>query len=122
MAKAIGMVEYQTVPTGMQAADAILKTAEVEILEAQTVCPGKYIVIFSGELSAVKASEEAAMTQFPAHLVDHFVLGNPDESIFPAIYGVTPSEQVKALGVLETFRRRPSLWQPMWRRKLPTCI
>lgn len=103
MAKAIGMVEYQTVPTGMQAADLILKTAEVEILEAQTVCPGKYIVIFSGELSAVKASEEAAMTRFGAHLVDHFVLGNPDESIFPAIYGVTPTEQVKALGVLETF-------------------
>lgn len=103
MSKAIGMVEYQTIPTGMQAADLMLKTAEVEIIEAQTVCPGKYIVIISGELSAVKASVDAAMTQFGSHLVDHFVLGNPDESIFPAIYGVTPTEKVKALGVLETF-------------------
>ena len=26
----------------------MVKTAEVEILEAQTVCPGKYIVVISG--------------------------------------------------------------------------
>ena len=44
MNKAIGMVEYSTVSTGMQAADTIVKTADVEIIEASTVCPGKYMV------------------------------------------------------------------------------
>ena len=76
MSKAIGMVEYKTVSTGIQAADLMLKTADVEIIEAQTVCPGKYIVIISGDLSAVTASVEASKTQYGQQLIDYFVLGN----------------------------------------------
>lgn len=103
MSKAIGMVEYKTVSTGIQAADLIIKTAEIEVLEAQTVCPGKYIVLFSGDLSAVNAAVEASWVQYGAELIDSFVLGNPHEGIFPAIYGATEIGKVKALGVLETF-------------------
>ncbi len=103
MSKAIGMVEYMSVPSGILAADTLIKTAEVDVLQAQTVCPGKYIVLISGELSAVKAAIEASKVQCGAKLVDSFVLGNPHESIFPAIYGVTTVEEPKALGILETF-------------------
>lgn len=103
MSKAIGMVEYKTVSKGIVAADAMLKAAEVDIIEAQTVCPGKYIVILSGELSAVNASVETAKSRFPAELIDSFILGNPHESIFPAIYGTTQVEKIRALGILETF-------------------
>ena len=35
--------------------------------------------------------------------IDSFVLGNPHESIFPAIYGTTQVEDVSALGILETY-------------------
>lgn len=97
------MVEYQTVSTGIQAADLMLKTAEVEILESQPVCPGKYIVLITGDLSAVKASVDAAKATFSTKLIGSFVLGNPHESIFPAIYGASEVGEVKALGVVETF-------------------
>lgn len=50
MSKAIGMAEFKTVSAGITAADAMVKTADVEIIEAETVCPGKYIVILTGEL------------------------------------------------------------------------
>ena len=103
MDKALGMVEYTTVSTGMQAADLIVKTASVEILEASTVCPGKYMVTFAGDISAVKAALENCKVQHPARLIDSFVLGNPHETIFPAIYGAVPVGKVSALGVLETF-------------------
>lgn len=103
MGRAIGMVEYKTVSTGIQAADLMLKTAEVEILEAQVVCPGKYIVLIAGDLSAVNASVEASKMQYPQQMIDSFVLGNPHESIFSAIYGTASIGEVKALGVLETF-------------------
>ena len=43
MSKAIGMIEFKTTATGITAADAMVKTSEVEIVEAQTVCPGKYL-------------------------------------------------------------------------------
>lgn len=81
----------------------MVKTAEIEIIEAQTVCPGKYIVIISGELSAVRAAVDSAAAISPEMLSDSFVLGNPHESIFPAIYGTAEIENAKALGVLETF-------------------
>ena len=101
--KALGMVEYQTVSAGITAADLMVKTANVEILQASVVCPGKYITIISGELSAVRASVDAAKIQLGDRLTDSFVLGNPHEDIFPAIWGGSVPAEVKALGVLETF-------------------
>lgn len=103
MGKAIGMVEYLTVSTGVQAADMILKTAKVSIIEAKTVCPGKYIIIFSGDLSSVNASIEASKKSYGENLIDSFILGNPHEAIFPAIYGASDIKNKKSLGILETF-------------------
>ena len=80
MSKAIGMVEYKTVSAGITAADAMVKTSEVSIIEAQTVCPGKYIAIITGDLSAVKAAVDNAKEMHGLHLIDSFVLGNPHES------------------------------------------
>ncbi len=103
MSKAIGMIEFKTVAAGITAADQMVKTANVEIIEAQTVCPGKYIALISGDLSAVKAAVERAGLTRPDELIDSFVLGNPDESIFPAIYGSSQIDEVNALGILETY-------------------
>ena len=103
MGKAIGMVEFVTVSAGITGADTMIKTAEVEVVESATVCPGKYMVIITGELSAVKASVEAAKGKNPERVIDSFVLGNPHEDIFPAIYGATPPEGVEALGIVESF-------------------
>ncbi|MBR0277744.1 MAG: BMC domain-containing protein [Clostridia bacterium] len=103
MSKAIGMLEYMTVSTGMEATDCMLKTAEVELIEAQTVCPGKYIALITGELSAVKAAIDASKAKYEEKLIDTFVLGNPHQGIFPAIYGTAEVDNPSALGVLETY-------------------
>ncbi|MBE6705313.1 MAG: BMC domain-containing protein [Ruminococcaceae bacterium] len=103
MNKALGMVEYQTVSAGITAADLMIKTANIEILQATVICPGKYITLISGELSAISAAIDAAKVQFGDKLTDSFVLGNPHEDIFPAIYGGANVENAKALGILETF-------------------
>lgn len=103
MAKAIAMVEFMTVASGVTAADLMAKTADIEVIEAQVVCPGKYIILITGDLSAVKAAVDAAKSSNPDRLVDSFVLGNPHESIFPAIYGATEIQNPKALGIVETY-------------------
>ena len=58
MSKALGMIEFKTVSAGVTAADAMVKTAAVELVEAQAVCPGKYIALIKGDLSAVDAAVE----------------------------------------------------------------
>ncbi len=103
MAKAIGMVEVTTVSTGFAAADEMAKAADVEVLQAEVTCPGKFVILVTGELSAVKASVDRAEGRFGEKVIDTFVLGNPHESIFPAIYGTAQPGDVNALGVLETY-------------------
>jgi microcompartment protein CcmL/EutN len=103
MAKAIGMVECTTVSTGFKAADEMAKAADIEILQAEVTCPGKFVILITGELSAVRASVDCAQRQFADKIIDTFVLGNPHESIFPAIYGTAQPEKIDALGILETY-------------------
>ena len=52
----LGMVEIVSVPAGIEAGDTMLKAASVELVTAQPVCAGKYIVIVTGDVAAVKAS------------------------------------------------------------------
>ena len=40
---AIGMIETNSIPLGVNAADAMLKAASVELITAQPVCAGKFI-------------------------------------------------------------------------------
>lgn len=103
MIRAIGVIEYKTVSTGVFAADLMVKTADVKIIESQTVCPGKYMIIITGELSAVNSAIDKAKKQCENQLISSFVLGNPHNSIFPAIYGASDIEEISSLGILETY-------------------
>lgn len=103
MNQAIGMVELKTVSSGVSAADTMLKTAHVEIIQSETVCPGKYIVLITGILSAVTAAVDAVKKAYEAELIDFFILGNPHQDIFPALYGSTEIQDVNALGIIETY-------------------
>ena len=103
MAKAIGLIEYKTVSSGMTATDILVKTADVELLQAETVCPGKYFALIEGEVAAVQSAINAAKKAIPDKLIDDFVLGNPHESIFQAIWGTTNVETPNSIGILETY-------------------
>lgn len=102
MDKAMGMLEYKTVSTGILAADLLVKQARVEIVKAQIVCPGKYIIIFRGEIGAIQGAIETVKITYPEKLLDSFLLGNPHESIFSAIYGRRDIKKIGVLGILET--------------------
>ena len=55
-------MEFISISAGVEAADAMVKTAEVEILSSTVICPGKYIVLVFGDTSAVKSSVEAGIS------------------------------------------------------------
>ena len=99
--KALAMVEYSTVSSGITALDIITKAAEVDILAAQTICPGKYMILFCGGIGAVRAALEAARRVL--NLVDEFLLGRPHQGIFPAISKKAAFQKKAALGLVETF-------------------
>lgn len=103
MLKAIGMVELTSIAKGFEAADAMLKTAAVELLASTPVCPGKYFIIVHGDVSAVESAVNAGKSICGELLVDEFVLANVHPMIFPAITATSTLAPLKALGILEAF-------------------
>lgn len=103
MKKALGMIEFKTVASGITATDLMLKTADIEVVQANPVCPGKYLATIAGEISAVNAAIDAAEKFSSAMLIDKFVLGNPHESIQPAICGALDIKNKNAIGIIETY-------------------
>jgi microcompartment protein CcmL/EutN len=99
----IGLVELGSIAAGFQAGDAMLKTADVELVLARTICSGKYIVLVRGDVAAVESSVQAGARVAGASVIDTFVIPNVHESVFPAISGTTKVETLEALGVLESF-------------------
>ncbi|WP_434778411.1 BMC domain-containing protein [Neisseria sp. Ec49-e6-T10] len=100
---AIGLIESNSIAKGVEFADTMVKTAEVDILVAKSICPGKYIVLVGGDVSAVTQAVNAGLEVAPSVVVDHFIIPNIHPSILPAISGGTAVDEVRAVGVLETY-------------------
>jgi len=100
---AIGLVEFTSIAQGIECADIMAKTADVNILVAKTTCPGKYIVLVSGDVSSIEQSVNAGIELGAETVVDSFVIPNVHPSILPAISGVNTLKDIKALGIIETY-------------------
>lgn len=104
MHRAIGMIESQSIATGILMADAMLKASQVDVLAAGTVCPGKHTTLIGGEVAAVQNSIDVARRLGGGHVVDTFVIPNVHDSIFPAIKGAVEwPRDLRAIGVIESF-------------------
>jgi microcompartment protein CcmL/EutN len=99
----IGLIELGSIAAGLQVCDAMLKTAQVELVLARSICSGKYMVMVRGEVAAVASSVAAGTRIGGVSVIDTFVIPNVDESVFPAISGTTKIEALEALGILESF-------------------
>ncbi len=100
---ALGMMETHSVALGIEAADAMGKVADVELLMSHTACPGKYLTLLGGEVAAVRAAVEEGERVAGDSFVDRFILPNPHPQIFPALAATTMPEELDALGIIETF-------------------
>lgn len=100
---ALGMVELNSIPKGIESADAMLKAAEVQLVTAQPICAGKYIAVVSGDVAAVKASVEAGKEIAADLLIDSIVIPNVHEQVLSAIASCTDVEYTNAVGIIETF-------------------
>ena len=94
---AIGLVEINSIAKGFEVCDAMAKTANVTVLVAKSICPGKYIVMIGGDVAAVRQSVEAGATA-GSTIVDTFVIPNIHPSVLPAISGGNSIDKVEAMG------------------------
>ncbi|HAM35098.1 MAG TPA: propanediol utilization protein [Elusimicrobia bacterium] len=103
MNQAIGGVELSSMARGFDVTDTMLKTAPVTLLLARTICPGKYIVLVSGDVAEVQAGVEAGRARAGVSWVDHFLIANVHPDVLPAVSGTSLVDKLEALGVVEAF-------------------
>lgn len=100
---AIGLIELSSISVGYAVTDAMLKTADVELLLSRSTCPGKFICLVWGDVAAARASVEAGIQMGQGYLVNDLVIPNLHEQIYPALTATNVIDKTDALGVVETF-------------------
>lgn len=102
MKRTIGLLEFKSIAKGMETVDEVMKSAHVELILATALCPGKYIAMFTGELSAVKTAITVGERVGDFFLIDAYVLSNAHESVLSALTATSEVGSVSAIGVVET--------------------
>ena len=104
-AKSVGAIELSSIGIGYQIQDEMLKAASVELLIARSICSGKYLIVIGGSVSDVEAALETGLKGAGEAIIDHLVVANVHESVFPALgQSVTlGTDHTGALGVVETY-------------------
>lgn len=103
MFRAIGVIELKNIPKGVEATDAALKSAGVQVVAAHPSCPGKYEIILTGSISNVTASVSHVLSKFDGYVIDSSIMGRIDEQVIAALFGTQKTERKGALGLIETF-------------------
>lgn len=102
MVVAIAAVETSSIAQGTVAADAMVKTAEVELLEACPISPGKFWVLIGGEVGPVRHAFQRGLEVAGDTMLDHLFIPQLHEQVLPALRGVVAAAEHDALGVIET--------------------
>lgn len=102
MKKSIGLLEFKSIAKGIEATDAMLKSANIELILSTPVCPGKYVTVISGEVGAVKNAVEAGKIVGSTFTIEAYVIPNINENVFPALTGTICFDNVASIGIIET--------------------
>jgi microcompartment protein CcmL/EutN len=100
---ALGLIETASVARGIVVADAMVKKAPVELVRAQPISSGKYVIMVSGQVADVEEAMAEAQALAATTLVDRLLLPQPAESLLGALAkkAVAPKAD-EAVGIFET--------------------
>ncbi|MDF1798074.1 MAG: BMC domain-containing protein [Planctomycetota bacterium] len=103
-APCIGLLEFATVPRGIEAADALLWEATVELLFSAPVQPGKYVILFSGSVDDVRSALRRGEEIGGQDVIDRLHIPQVHEQVEVALRRKDEYIEGKldAIGVIET--------------------
>jgi microcompartment protein CcmL/EutN len=99
---ALALIEFDSIATGLQAGDAMIKRAPIARIVAGTVQPGHYLVLISGAVADVEESLKAGRDVGGSNVIDTVYLPQVHASVVDAIGGGRNTQPGTALGVIET--------------------
>lgn len=101
-AAAIALLEFGSIAAGIEAGDAMVKRAALDVIHTGTVQPGKYLVLIGGSVGDVEEALDAALMVGADHVVDRMFLPDPHPQLITALRGQREPGVGEALGIIET--------------------
>jgi microcompartment protein CcmL/EutN len=108
-AVAIAAIETSSIAQGTVVADAMVKTAVVDLVQASPISPGRYWVLVGGDVASVRSAYQRGMDVVADTLVDSLLIPQLHAMVLPALMGTVPRADHDALGVIETLTAAAAL-------------
>ena len=101
--RSLGMVELSSIALGYLTTDRLVKAAKVELLLCRSICSGKFMILFTGAVDAVRQAVEEGEATAAHALIDSFVIPNVHPRVLKAVRGGSMPKASEAMGVIESF-------------------
>jgi len=101
MGEALALLELDSVAGGLSALDTLVKRAAVNVLEANLVEPGKFLILFEGGVAEVKECHAVVLEQYSAQLMADMLLPMVHEAVVAGLRGKENLGAPDTLGVVE---------------------
>src|SRR5262245_61064249 len=84
---ALALLEFTSIAAGVQAGDAMVKRATLDVVHAGTVQPGHFLVLIGGPVAEVEEALKAGKETAPDVLHDHIFLPGVHPEVVRALAG-----------------------------------
>ena len=98
---ALALIELDSIARGYKVVDAMVKKAPIHLLEVNLVEPGKFLILFAGDVESVNEAFSCGLEVAEGHSVDSMNLSMVHEAIIPALAGLVDCAAPDTLGVVE---------------------
>lgn len=99
---ALALVELDSVARGYRALDAMVKKSPVDVIEANLVEPGRFLILFAGGVAEVEESFEEALFVGDEAVVDRLMLPFAHPDILPGLAGRLDTTEPDTVAVIES--------------------
>jgi len=99
---ALVLMDFSSIAAGIHAADEMIKRAELDVIRAGTVQPGRYLILAGGTVAEVQEALAAGRAAGAGALLDDVFLPHVHPAVVDAIGGERLPQPQSALGIIET--------------------
>ena len=100
----IGVIEFKSISRGISVTDEMVKSSEVNIVLSATLCPGKYLTVIRGKVSAVENATMVAERLGGRHVFSSQVISGINLKVIEAIGGSKVSIPLETIGIIESIQ------------------
>lgn len=102
----LAAIELVSVPAGLVALDALVKEAPVDVVFAGDIDPGRFLVVFGGDVASCEAALQRAAAEVAGEVTETLLLAQAHDRLRAALHGQSAGaddaeDRQDALGILQ---------------------